>query len=77
MRRSQPCQVRSTSSAGPATVEISAKGRRTPYALVSEFGTAEDFNTYLEHPAHQAVTRDHLLPLAESWHSVQVVGYDD
>lgn len=78
MRRSQPCQVRSTSSAGPATVEILAKGpTNADYALVSEFGTAEDVNTYLEHPAHQAVTRDHLLPLAESWHSVEVVGYDD
>ncbi|MGR6585108.1 Dabb family protein (plasmid) [Rhodococcus qingshengii] len=55
-----------------------AKGpTNADYALVSEFGTAEDVNTYLEHPAHQAVTRDHLLPLAESWHSVEVVGYDD
>lgn len=57
--------------------DLGERPTNADYALVSEFGTAEDVNTYLEHPAHQAVTRDHLLPLAESWHSVQVVGYDD
>lgn len=29
------------------------------------------FDAYLEHPAHQALARDHLLPLAESFHSTQ------
>jgi hypothetical protein len=41
------------------------------YAIVSEFGSAEDFYTYLDHAAHQAVAREHLMPLSESWHSTQ------
>lgn len=41
------------------------------YGIVSEFDSAEDFRTYLEHPAHRAIVQDHLLPLAASWHSVQ------
>jgi len=37
------------------------------YAVVSEFDSIEDFYTYLEHPAHQAISLDHLA----SWSSVQ------
>ncbi|RYF45213.1 MAG: hypothetical protein EOO27_41820 [Comamonadaceae bacterium] len=36
-------------------------------AVVSEFDSIEDFYTYLEHPAHQAISLDHLA----SWSSVQ------
>jgi len=41
------------------------------YALVTEFDDAAAFHAYLEHPAHQAVVRDHLAPLADSFHSTQ------
>lgn len=46
------------------------------YALVSEFADAEAFNAYRAHPAHQALVRDHLIPLAESVHSTQFLAED-
>lgn len=39
------------------------------YAVVSEFRSAEDFRTYLDHPAHRALPTGHV----ESLLSVQFV----
>lgn len=51
--------------------DLGERPTNADYALVSEFVDAEAFYAYLEHPAHQAVARDHLIPLAESFHSTQ------
>ena len=51
--------------------DLGERPTNADYALVSEFADAEAFYAYLEHPAHQALARDHLIPLAESFHSTQ------
>lgn len=40
-------------------------------ALVLTFDSAEDFTTYMEHPAHQAFGRDLLMPIAETTAVIQ------
>lgn len=70
----------------PGQIELIRRSRRgrdlgerptnADYALVSEFPDAEAFYAYLEHPAHQALARDHLIPLAQSFHSTQFLAED-
>ena len=56
--------------------DLGQRPTNADYALVSEFADTESFYAYLEHPAHQALARDHLLPLAESFHSTQFLTED-
>lgn len=56
--------------------DLGQRPTNADYALVSEFADAQAFYAYLEHPAHQALARDHLLPLAESVHSTQFLTED-
>jgi hypothetical protein len=56
--------------------DLGERPTNADYALVSEFAHAEAFYAYLEHPAHQALVRDHLIPLADSFHSAQFLTED-
>ncbi|WP_226351736.1 Dabb family protein [Pseudonocardia sp. ICBG601] len=47
--------------------DLGERPTNADYAVVSEFASVEDFRTYLAHPAHLAVPRDHV----RSVHSVQ------
>lgn len=47
--------------------DLGERPTNADYAVVTEFETPDDFRTYLVHPAHLAVPRDHV----ESMHSVQ------
>ena len=47
--------------------DLGERSTNADYAVVTEFQNAEDFSTYLTHPAHLAVPRDHV----ESMQSVQ------
>ena len=49
--------------------DIGERATNADYAVVSEFESTDDFHTYLAHPAHLAVPRDHV----ESVHGVQFV----
>lgn len=42
------------------------------YAIVAEFESVEDFKAYLKHPAHVAFATEQLIPLADTWQTVQV-----
>ncbi|WP_433508284.1 Dabb family protein [Pseudonocardia halophobica] len=48
-----------------------ANPRVADVALVTTFGTTEDFAAYLDHPLHRAMVADLLEPLCESWLSIQ------
>jgi heme-degrading monooxygenase HmoA len=56
--------------------DLGERPTNADYALVSEFADSEAFYAYLEHPAHQALAHDHLIPLAESFHSTQFLAED-
>ena len=45
-------------------------------ALVARFDSVEDFAAYREHPAHKAFARDLLLPIAESFATIQFDSQD-
>jgi hypothetical protein len=47
------------------------------YGVVARFDSAEDFTTYLQHPAHVAVVRDLLTPISAERTSVQFPLHDD
>lgn len=47
--------------------DLGERPTNADYAVVTEFRNAEDFYTYLAHPAHLAVPREHI----ESMQSVQ------
>jgi hypothetical protein len=47
--------------------DLGERPSNADYAVVTEFENTEDFSTYLKHPAHLAVPRDHV----ESIQSVQ------
>ncbi|MFC4945864.1 Dabb family protein [Pseudonocardia sp. GCM10023141] len=56
--------------------DLGERPTNADYALVTAFDDANAFHAYLEHPAHQAVVRDHLAPLADSFHSTQFLVAD-
>ena len=47
--------------------DLGERPTNADYAVVTEFENTENFYTYLSHPAHLAVPRDHV----EAMHSVQ------
>ncbi|MBW0102650.1 Dabb family protein [Pseudonocardia sp. KRD291] len=47
--------------------DLGERPTNADYGVVAEFGSAEDFRTYLAHPAHLALPRSHV----ESTQSVQ------
>ncbi|MDL5159705.1 Dabb family protein [Actinomycetospora termitidis] len=54
-------------------VDLGERPTNGDYAVVSEFRNAEDFRTYLGHPAHRALPANHV----ESMLSVQFVLEDE
>ncbi|WP_169590468.1 Dabb family protein [Antrihabitans stalactiti] len=47
--------------------DLGERATNADYAVVTEFENPDDFDTYLKHPAHLAVPRDHV----DTMHSVQ------
>jgi len=45
-------------------------------ALVGKFDSVEDFTTYRDHPAHAALARDLLVPIAEKFATIQFFSQD-
>ena len=41
------------------------------FAVSARFASVDDFHTYRNHPEHQAVVTEHLLPITAERHSVQ------
>lgn len=41
------------------------------YAVVGDFATVDDYRTYIDHPAHQAVVHDLVLPIVAERVAVQ------
>lgn len=41
------------------------------FALSADFASVDDFETYREHPEHQAVLRDRITPITAERHAVQ------
>ncbi|MFA7477076.1 MAG: Dabb family protein [Acidimicrobiia bacterium] len=39
--------------------------------IIASFENREDWQTYLDHPAHQAVVRDHIAPIVTARAAIQ------
>jgi len=48
------------------------------YAFIMKFKNADDRDFYLNHPEHQKIALDHILPILENgFESVLVIDYED